>query len=108
MSESTGREWVLNLGRRQAGPRMAHLFCELLVRLQAVGLADANSYDLPVTQGDLADTLGLTPVHVNRTLMDLRAAELIVFENRRLTILDLTRLRAFAEFKPNYLHLRAQ
>ena len=108
VSESTAREWVLNVGRRQAAPRMAHLFCELLVRLQAVGLADANSYDLPLTQNDLADTLGLTSVHVNRTLMDLRKAKLIELKARRLTVLDVARLKAVAEFKPNYLHLRAR
>ena len=86
---------------------MAHLFCELHARLLAVGLADEDGYDLPVTQTDLADTLGITAVHVNRVLQDLRKAELVVLRSRRLTLPDPARLRAFAGFKPNYLHLRA-
>ena len=105
VEEATLREWLVNIGRRSAPERIAHLFCELLVRLQAVGLAEQDSYVLPVTQIDLADTTGLTPVHVNRTLRELRSKGLIELTRRRLRILDLPQLRAMAEFRPNYLHL---
>ena len=76
--------------------------------MRAVGLASDDSYELPVTQVDLADTTGLTPVHVNRTLKELRQQGLIEIKRRRLKILDLPRLRTLAEFRPNYLHLGDQ
>jgi CRP-like cAMP-binding protein len=105
VDEATLREWLVNVGRRPAPGRLAHLFCELLVRLQAVGLAEQDSYALPITQMDLADTAGLTSVHVSRTLRDLRLQGLIEHTRRRVRILDLPRLRALAEFRPDYLHL---
>ncbi|QEE38193.1 MULTISPECIES: helix-turn-helix domain-containing protein [unclassified Methylobacterium] len=108
VDEATLREWLVNVGRRSALERLAHLLCELLLRLRAVGLAPGDSYELPVTQMDLADTAGLTPVHVNRTLGELRRQGLIELRTRRLKILDLPRLRALAEFRPNYLHLGDQ
>ena len=106
VDEATLREWLVNVGCRSAAERMAHLFCELLLRLRAVGLADNDSFDLPLTQVDLADTTGLSNVHVNRTLQELRRQGLIELKGKRLRILDLPRLRALAEFKPNYLHLK--
>jgi CRP-like cAMP-binding protein len=108
VDEATLREWLVNVGRRSTAERMAHLFCELLLRLQAVGCASEDTYALPLTQIDLADTLGITSVHVNRTLQDFRRAGLIDLKRRRLKILDLPRLRALAEFRPNYLHQRGQ
>jgi CRP-like cAMP-binding protein len=102
------REWMLNTGRRDAYARMAHLFCELITRLGAVDLAPALSCDLPMTQPELADALGITPVHVNRTIRDLKTAGLISLRSRRLTIHDWDGLRAAAEFDPTYLHLREQ
>lgn len=105
VDEAVLREWLVNIGRREAAPRMAHLFCEILLRLQAVGLADRNSYPFPLRQIDLADALGLTSVHVNRTLQSLRQAGLIVLEKRRLTIPDVQKLKTFCEFDPAYLHL---
>ena len=105
VDEATLREWLVNVGRRFAMERIAHLFCELLLRFQAVGLASDDSCDLPVTQVDLADTTGLTPIHVNRSLKELRQKGLIELRNKRLKILDLPRLRALAEFRSNYLHL---
>ena len=105
VAQATGREWLVNVGRRSAPERLAHLFCELLVRLQAVGLAEQDSYRLPITQLDLADTPGLTSVHVNRVLQDLRRNGLIELRKRHLRILDLPRFRALAEFRPDYLHL---
>jgi CRP-like cAMP-binding protein len=105
VDEATLREWLVNIGRRTALERIAHLFCELFVRLQAVGLTNDGSYDLRLTQFELADTTGLSNVHVNRSLQELRRRGLIEFKNGRLTILNLPRLRGIAEFKANYLHL---
>ncbi len=105
VNEATLREWLAGLGRRHAASRMAHLFCELLLRFQAVGHAEGNSFVLPLTQTDLADILGLTNVHVNRTLHDMRRAEMIQMAKRRITICDVDRLRGFCSFDPSYLHL---
>ena len=104
VDEATLREWLLNVGQRRAEVRIAHLLCELLMRLRTVGLAD-NSYALPITQPDLADTVGLSAVHVNRSLQTLRAQDLITFEKQTLVIPDVDRLFAFSGFNPNYLHL---
>jgi CRP-like cAMP-binding protein/ActR/RegA family two-component response regulator len=108
VDEATLREWLVNVGRRSAPERLAHLFCELLVRLEVVGCASEDAYELPVTQVDLADTTGLTSVHVNRTLRELRQKGLIELRRGRLRILDLPRLQALAEFRPDYLHLGDQ
>jgi CRP-like cAMP-binding protein len=102
------REWMLNTGRRDAYARMAHLFCELVTRLGAVGLAPDRSCEMPMTQPELADALGITPVHVNRTIRDLKAAGLITLRSRRLTVDDWDGLKSAAEFDPTYLHLRDQ
>jgi CRP-like cAMP-binding protein len=99
------REWTLNVGQRSAYERIAHLLVELYLRLKAVGLARDGSCDFPLTQNDLADATGLTPVHVNRTLQDLRRDDLILLEHKRLTIPDVRRLMQVATFNPNYLHL---
>ncbi|WP_267360042.1 MULTISPECIES: Crp/Fnr family transcriptional regulator [unclassified Methylobacterium] len=105
VDEATAREWLVNVGRRSAPERIAHLFCELLGRLRVIGYTDGNSYMLPLTQVDLADTTGLTSVHINRSLQDMRKAGLIELRRRRLTILDLPGLVQLAEFDPSYLHL---
>lgn len=99
------REWALSLGRRSAISRMAHLFCELLVRLEIVGLTEGNSYEFPLTQAELGESLGLTSVHVNRTLKELRRLNLIEVENRRVKILNVDALKGLAEFDPAYLYL---
>ncbi len=78
---------------------------ELFVRLQVIDLTNKNSYDFPLTQMELAECLGLTPVHVNRMLKELRGRELIKVEDRRVTLLDRHALEAVAEFNPNYLYL---
>ena len=99
------REWELSLGRRSALARVAHLFCELQVRLGIVGLADETGYDLRLTQTDIAECLGLTSVHVNRTLKELRESGLVEFRNWRVKILDRKELERVAEFAPDYLYL---
>lgn len=99
------REWEVSLGRRSAISRMAHLFCELHVRLGIVELAEENGYELKLTQTDLAECLGLTPVHVNRTLKELRERELMTFQGGRVEIRDIPGLRRIAEFDPAYLYL---
>ena len=106
VDEGTLREWLVNMGRREADQQMAHLFCELLVRLQTVGLASENGFEFPVTQEELGDTLGVSAVHVNRVLQQLRQEGLITLEGKQLTIHDVERLKAFAEFDPSYLHLK--
>jgi CRP-like cAMP-binding protein len=98
------REWMLNVGRREAYARLAHVFCELITRLEGVGLVADRTCSLPMTQPELADALEITPVHVNRTLRDLKAAELVTLRGRHLTVHDWEELKAAAEFDPNYLH----
>ena len=99
------REWVLSLGRRTALARIAHFLCELHVRLGLVGLADGLSFRLPITQIDLAECLGLTSIHVNRMLKQLRERKLADFRNGLVTIADLKGLERLAEFSPDYLSL---
>jgi CRP-like cAMP-binding protein len=99
------REWVLSLGRRSAIARLAHLFCEAHLRLEIVGLADDAGFDLGLTQADLSEALGLTAVHVNRTLKELREQGLALFRNGRVSLIDLPGLRSIAEFDPAYLYL---
>ncbi|WP_368039522.1 Crp/Fnr family transcriptional regulator [Sphingomonas sp. ID1715] len=99
------REWEVSLGRRDAAARLAHLFCELQVRLEIVGMAEADGYDLALTQTDLSECVGITPVHVNRSLKLLREDGLAEFRERRVTLLDRAGLERAAEFDPGYLYL---
>jgi CRP-like cAMP-binding protein len=99
------REWALSLGQRSALSRMAHLFCEMHERLVAVGRADGDRYEFPLTQRELSECLGLTVVHANRTLQALRRRGLIKLENRQLTIRNRRGLEGVAEFDPAYLYL---
>jgi CRP-like cAMP-binding protein len=100
------RESLLRNCQKQADARMAHLFCEVLTRARAAGVAAGLRCDLPVTQEDLADALGMSTVHVNRTLMALRAEGLLEFRGGVLTVADWGRVAALADFDPGYLHLR--
>lgn len=102
---SIQREWTMNIGQRNAQERLGHLFCELLVRLRSVGLADGNSYEFPLTQIDLAEATGLTPVHVNRTLQTLRGSGLLTLSGRAVTIPDFDALKRASLFSSDYLHL---
>lgn len=101
------REWIVNIGRRAALPRMAHLFfCEFYLRLTRLNLATGDGMYLPLTQADLADATGLSAVHVNRVLQALRATELIESNGRHHKIRDWARLQLAAGFDERYLHLR--
>jgi CRP-like cAMP-binding protein len=99
------REWVTNVGRREAYSRVAHLLCETLVRLTAVGLAADHACELPITQSELADATGMTTVHVNRTLQDLRGDGLISLNGGKLKALSWEGLKRAGDFDPTYLHL---
>lgn len=105
MDAAIHREWEVSLGRRTAISRVAALFCEMKVRLEVVGLTDGMSYDLNLTQTDLAECVGLTPIHVNRTLKELREQQLVQFRSGRVTIHDWEGLATVAEFDPAYLYL---
>lgn len=102
------REWILNVGRRDAQARLAHLLCEFGVRLDTMGLATEHGYQLPMTQEQLADALGLTPVHVNRTLKALEERGLITRTGRSIAFPDWRAVRDAADFDQRYLHLQAQ
>lgn len=106
VDEATLREWLVNLGQRSAAQRISHLFCELHVRMQAVSLTDKGSFELPITQSELGDTMGLSIVHVNRSLKDLRESGLVTLRDERILIPDVIRLKEYADFDPSYLHLR--
>jgi CRP-like cAMP-binding protein len=99
------REWIMNIGRRDARERLAHIFCEFALRLETAGLGSTTGYELPMTQEQLADASGLTAVHVNRTLKAMDAEGLIKRERRFILIPDWERLRAVAGFSELYLHL---
>jgi CRP-like cAMP-binding protein len=105
VNAAVAREWVANVGQRTAYEALAHIFCEMFLRLKSAGLTDGDSCEWPVTQTDLADATGLTAVHVNRTLQELRRAGLIELTGRRLTIGDLPALMQVSMFNANYLHL---
>ena len=99
------REWIMNIGRRDARERLAHIFCEFALRLESAGLGSTTGYELPMTQEQLADASGLTAVHVNRTLKAMDAEGLIKRERRFILIPDWERLRTVAGFSELYLHL---
>ncbi|MFL5298525.1 MAG: Crp/Fnr family transcriptional regulator [Phenylobacterium sp.] len=99
------REWLAGVGRRTAHQRVAHLICEFFVRMRALGLADGKAMDLALTQAEIADALGLSTVHVNRVLQDLRRDGLIASEGKRMLIKDWPRLKQVGDFDPTYLHL---
>ncbi|CAA2099330.1 Nitrogen fixation regulation protein FixK [Methylobacterium bullatum] len=106
VDEAVLREWLVNIGGRAPNQRIALIMCELLMRLEAVGQVSDNSFTFPFTQNDLADSMGLSNVHVNRTIRELKTLGLISLKQRILTIHDADRLKAYCKFTPNYLHLR--
>lgn len=98
------REWAVGLGRRSAVERLAHLFCELYLRHESVGLANDDRLPFPIRQTDLGDMLGVTPVHTNRTLQELRRLGLIAFEGTNVHLRDREELARLADFNDLYLH----
>lgn len=105
---SISREWIANLGRRNARTRVAHLLCEFALRLEAAGLGQQANYQLPMTQEQIADCVGLTPVHVNRTLRALDAEGLTTRTKRSVAILDWKKMAEVGDFSATYLHLPKQ
>lgn len=99
------REWLLNIGRRSAKTRLAHLLCEFHTRLRIIGRCGEMEVELPMTQEQLGDAMGLTPVHVNRVLKALELDGLISRDRRRVKVIDWSRMRAAADFNDRYLHL---
>ncbi|MFC1458462.1 Crp/Fnr family transcriptional regulator [Microvirga arabica] len=105
---ATHREWLVAMGRRPAFNQIAHLLCELFLRLQTVGLTQDMSFELPLTQAELGDVLGLSTVHVNRIVQQLRAEELVTWRGETVTIEDWVRLQEVAEFDPTFLNLERE
>ncbi|HJQ18208.1 MAG TPA: Crp/Fnr family transcriptional regulator [Allosphingosinicella sp.] len=105
LDASIQRETILSVGRRSAVSRIAHLMCEMGVRLEVAGKATRERFTLPMTQADIADATGLTSVHVNRMLKQLREQTVLTFRNGEVVIHDWSRLVEIAEFTPVYLHL---
>lgn len=104
---ATFREWIVNVGRRDATSRIAHLLCELALRLRQAGLFERDGYQLPMSQEQLADAVGLTPVHVNRVLQALGRQGLIERDKRAVTIVDWEGLSDLGDFSSRYLHIEA-
>lgn len=102
------REWCVNLGRRTALERLSHLFCELYHRLRGVSLVNNSGFHFPVTQLELADATGLTMVHTNRILQEMRRKGLIELHRRQLVVPDLAALESVCAFDPSYLHPAVQ
>jgi CRP-like cAMP-binding protein len=105
VDEAVLRQWVVNVGRRDAYQRIAHILCEIHARMKMVGLVEKNRLQLPLTQEELADATGLTPVHTNRTLQRLRQEKLIEIGGGMLKVLDVAALQRAGGFDTNYLHL---
>ncbi len=105
IDSSIFREWILNVGQRPARARVAHLICEFAKRMEFAGLASDEGYEFPMTQEQLGNATGLTPVHVNRTLKSLSAEGLISRKRRLIVIPDWQQLREVAGFSDLYLHL---
>lgn len=102
------RQWLLSAGQRSALQRLAHLLCEVFTRLQVGGLTDTPEFRLPLTQAELGDTLGISLVHANRVVGELRSRGLVRWRGEQVAILDWPGLRELAEFDPAYLELEAR
>lgn len=100
------REWIVAMGRRSKLSHLAHLICELFVRMRVVGLVDGWSFRLPLSQSEVADALGLSVVHLNKTLQRLRQEGVVRWELRAVEILDWGKLVQVAEFDDTYLSLQ--
>lgn len=102
------RQWLVAMGRRSGLGHLAHLVCELYLRLQAAGQAGEMAFDLPLTQAMLGDALGLSTVHVSRLIAELRGESVVNWSGGRIHILDWHRLAEIAEFDPTYLRLQSE
>jgi CRP-like cAMP-binding protein len=98
---------MTSIGQREAYPRIAHLLCEMMMRLRAVGLVNGSSCNWPITQAEIGDALGVTTVHVNRVLQQMRADGLVELKGDRLNIPDWEKLKKAGDFDPTYLHLES-
>ena len=105
VDEATLREWLVNMGRRDAESGIAHLLCEIHLRLKAIGLADGGEFWLSITQNEIADTAGLSAVHVNRSLQSLKTKGLLSLGRGTVTIYNIKGLYDLCDFNSNYLHL---
>jgi CRP-like cAMP-binding protein len=99
------REWIFRMGRLDAVSQLAHFFCEIEAKLRAVGRSDGRSFDLPLTQADLGEACGMTPVHINRMLKELRERKLLQIQRGKVIVHDLAALRQLCEFDPTYLFI---
>lgn len=108
VENAIAREWMMGMGRRSAKARIAHMFCEVFLRMRAAGLVEKNRCRFPVTQTHLSDALGLSVVHTNRVLQELRGEGLITFRGGELNVLNWPGLEAVGEFEPSYLHLNGK
>jgi CRP-like cAMP-binding protein len=102
------REWIVAMGRRSKKSHLAHLICELFVRLEGVNLTNGMSFHLPLSQSEMADVIGLSVVHMNRVIQALRREKLISWTNQTVTILNWDRLKEVAEFDPTYLSMHRE
>lgn len=107
VDSSVFREWVMCMGKRSGLERIAHTLCEVLTRLRAVGLAHDDRFSFPASQIDIADATGMTPVHANRMIQQLRAKGLVVWDGERIAVKDFDALSQAGAFEDSYLHLRA-
>lgn len=98
------REWIVNLAARPAGVRLAHLIAETRHRLASIGQAEDGAFNMPLTQAELAQCLGLSDVHINRMLKELRQQGLIELKRSNVQLLDVPRLEALGQFEASYLH----
>ncbi|MCK5930715.1 MAG: Crp/Fnr family transcriptional regulator [Fulvimarina manganoxydans] len=106
VDEAVLREWLAGMGQRSADRQLAHLICELYLRLKSVGLVNDHSFQMPLTQQELGDAMGLSIVHTNRMMTELRTRQFVSIQGRQIRILDVEGLTEFAQFNPNYLHLK--
>ena len=102
------RAWLTCIGRRSPAKHIGHLLCEIYVRLNAMGLASDNTFEFPVTQGELSDMIGLSLVHVNKTIQTLRTQNLFTWEGTRVVIRNFEQLAEFSGFDPTYLNLHVE
>ena len=107
-TDSILRTALVNNGLRQAEQRIAHLICEILARLQSVGLAQNGTFSWPLTQIDVGEIASMSSVHVNRTFRKLRGDDLLTLQKRQMSIQDVARLAAFCDFRSDYLHFKAE